>query len=104
MPEDGSAPELATDLRVFLGNLAGPPPAPAHAPTGPSQTTFTMPPLSAAGMQPIKIGLGKKIKLDVDGLIPMEVKNVLGDDDEVDGVDRDSVLLSRSESLCYILL
>ena len=97
LPDNGDAPELTSELRILLGGLAGPPAAPTNAPTGPAQTTAPMLPISMAGMQPIKIGLGKKGKIGEDGLIPLEVKNVLGDDEDSGIVDKDTVLLSRSE-------
>jgi len=98
IPEDGSLPELSTQLRSLLGVFAGKRPdevevAPSAMPTGGIVNIANV-------MQPIKIGttfgaaIGKGKKEE--GYAPR--KNLFGDEEETDLVGKDTVLLSRSES------
>jgi RNA-binding protein 5/10 len=104
-PEGAIGPELSTELKVFLGGLAGPlgPQATSvGVPTGTSAPSQGL--LSGIGMQPIKIGApagkGKKKEREEDMLVPLGGKNVLGgeEEEEIDAVGKDTVLRSRSES------
>ncbi|WRT65424.1 uncharacterized protein IL334_002367 [Kwoniella shivajii] len=102
--EDGVV-QLTPDHRTFLGTLAGIPPQTKAAQPS-DQNQGAMGPISmAGGLQPIKIGTagpkGKK-KEDLASIIPIIGKNVLGDEEEVDMVGKDSVLLSRSKGV-YII-
>ena len=92
--ENGELEKMSMDLRGFLGHLAGPTQGP-----DPTRTSTAVPagPISIAttGMLPIKLSTGKA-RLADEGIVPVMARNLL-EDDEVD--EKDTVLLSRSESL-----
>nr|XP_019049931.1 hypothetical protein I302_00351 [Kwoniella bestiolae CBS 10118]OCF28861.1 hypothetical protein I302_00351 [Kwoniella bestiolae CBS 10118] len=94
--EDGLI-QLTPDHRSFLGTLAGVPPQVPQPRTTEAAPTSMTPISLAGGIQPIKIGGKGKKKEELAGIIPITGKNMLGDDEEVDLVGKDSVLLSRSK-------
>lgn len=98
--ENGELDKMSTELRGFLGYLAGP--APGQQPTPASVATIAAPTgtmgpvsISMSAMQPIKIGAkGKGVE---EGFVAPP-KGMLQDEDEpIDANGQDSVLLSRSE-------
>lgn len=106
IPEDGILPEINPQLRSFLGNYAG----------KVDQVEDKVPVAPVGGMininhvmQPIKIGIGfagisvGKGKKEEAFAGPSR-KNLFEDDEDVDEVGKDTVLLSRSESLPFSYL
>lgn len=103
--DNGDLEPLSTELRIFLGSLAMPSQQMSdnvdtkkdsamsmNMPVGPISISMT-------GIQPIKIGAGKGVKLD-EGLLPVSASSLFETDEEVE--ERDTVLLSRSEFTAVI--
>ncbi|WWC87543.1 uncharacterized protein L201_002433 [Kwoniella dendrophila CBS 6074] len=99
--EDGIV-QLTPDHRSFLGTLAGVPPQLQHSQMPESAQSGTTPVSITGGIQPIKIGGKGKKKEELAGIIPITGKNLLGGEEELDVVGKDSVLLSRSKGI-YII-
>ena len=99
--EDGEMEKLSTDMRVFLGHLAGISPDNALSGTTsaqPSQSSSSGPiSISMTGIQPIKFGaVNKGKKIEGEGFVDAPNVNLL-DEEESDIVGKDTVLLSRGE-------
>jgi len=92
--ENGELSKITLDQRGFLGEYAGssaPPPSALAATMNTAPTGLIN--ISSVAMQPIKVGVEE-------ATASASSKNVLADDEESQE-DRDTVLLSRSESLRF---